>query len=87
MRTISQTCSESKPEEEEHFTSKGLTEAVLENAGLDSDRVILAWHLCGSLFIALVLANCLRCLRVYVPCVSELRQDENHFTDLFREEA
>ena len=36
MRTISQTCSESKPEEEEHFTSKGLTEAVLENVGLDS---------------------------------------------------
>ena len=36
MRTISQTCSESKPEEEEHFTSKGLTEAVVENAGLDS---------------------------------------------------
>ena len=87
MRTISQTCSESKPEEEEHFTSKGLTEAVLENVGLDSDRVILSWHLCGSLLIALALANCLSCLRVYVPCMSELRQDESHFTDLFREQA
>ena len=36
MRTISQTCSERKHEEEEDFSSKGLTEAVLENAGLDS---------------------------------------------------
>ena len=59
---------------------------MMENAGLDSDRAILAWHLCGSLMIALALAHRLSCLRVYVPCVSEL-QDENHFTDLFREQA